>query len=419
MGNVYIERYKNKEYIVLQDKTPSLVDCNGMTIVCHLHYIDTIHNYCQYLDNVPCEIDFFLTASDSRVCKILHDEYDSKSNVTIIQKENRGRDLSSLLVTCRSFVNKYSYICFIHDKKSSDDYYAEHTESWIRNMWENILASNQFVRNIKKVFDDNPDLGLLIPPEPFSNRYSAWSSNPWGADFDITKKLANKLNLNADIDIEWPPIGLSSVFWARTDALRKLLDYEWTYDDFSEEPMPKDGTISHAIERIFPYIVQDAGYKTKTVISSEFVPELLSFAQYSAFRTSGLLREIGILNTEELEDMDVLKKILMKVKQEKRVIFLYGAGVYGVAAAKLMRMWGFEVEGFVVSNEPVEKWVENLEVFKLECILDKIKESFVIVTTIHAVTQRAIVSTLKESGIERYLVLHGKRGGFDFTLEEA
>lgn len=116
--------------------------------------------------------------------------------------------------------------------------------------------------------------------------------------------------------------------------------------------------------------------------------------------------------------MDALKKILMKVKQENRGIFLYGAGVYGIAAAKLMRMWGFGVEGFVVSKEPVEKWVENLEVYKLEYILDKIKESFVIVTTIHADTQRAIVSTLKESGIERYIVLHGKRGGFEFTLGE-
>ena len=336
----------------------------------------------------------------------------------ILKKENRGRDLSALLVTARAFVAGAKYVCFIHDKKSSESYYAEHTKSWIRNMWENILASGLYIRNIKKLFDDNPDLGLLTPPEPFSNRYSAWSSNPWGNDFDITKKLANMLNLNANIDIKWPPIGLSSTFWARTDALRRLLDYGWTYDDFPEEPMSKDGTISHAIERIFPYVVQDAGYKIKTVISSTFVPELLSFAQYSAFRTSSLLREVGILNTEELDDMDVLKEILIKATKDNRCIFLYGAGVYGVAAAKLMRLWGFGVEGFVVSEEPSKDSVENLKVYKLSNILDRIRESFVIVTTVHAHMQKEIVSNLKENDVERYIVLHGKRGGFDFTLRE-
>ena len=51
-----------------------------------------------------------------------------------------------------------------------------------------------------------------------------------------------------------------TMFWARTDALADLLGYKWKYEDFPEEPMPPDHTVSHAIERVFCLCVQNRGY---------------------------------------------------------------------------------------------------------------------------------------------------------------
>lgn len=42
--------------------------------------------------------------------------------------------------------------------------------------------------------------------------------------------------------------------------MKKLFAFNWNYTDFPEEPNQIDGTLLHAVERIYPYVVQDAGF---------------------------------------------------------------------------------------------------------------------------------------------------------------
>ena len=42
------------------------------------------------------------------------------------------------------------------------------------------------------------------------------------------------------------------MFWARTCALSPLIDVNLQWDDYPPEPVPYDGTLLHAIERLFP-----------------------------------------------------------------------------------------------------------------------------------------------------------------------
>lgn len=43
-----------------------------------------------------------------------------------------------------------------------------------------------------------------------------------------------------------------------------------TYDDFPKEPNDVDGTILHEIERLYPFVAQDAGYYTAYCITDEY-----------------------------------------------------------------------------------------------------------------------------------------------------
>jgi rhamnosyltransferase len=68
-----------------------------------------------------------------------------------------------------------------------------------------------------------------------------------------------------------------------------LFDHPWTYDDFPEEPLPIDGTVMHAIERIYSFVCQDAGYYPAIVMSDRYasleytgVRHYLSTYTYSA-----------------------------------------------------------------------------------------------------------------------------------------
>ena len=48
------------------------------------------------------------------------------------------------------------------------------------------------------------------------------------------------------------PIG--SMFWIRSSVLTKFVELGLTWDDFAPEPLPVDGTMIHAIERLFGVI---------------------------------------------------------------------------------------------------------------------------------------------------------------------
>ena len=84
-------------------------------------------------------------------------------------------------------------------------------------------------------------------------------------------KLLNRLDIHVPINKYKVPIApYGSCFWFRSDAVAKLFEYNWKYDDFPEEPLPIDGTISHAIERVYAYVAQDAGYYASTVMRDEY-----------------------------------------------------------------------------------------------------------------------------------------------------
>ena len=61
-----------------------------------------------------------------------------------------------------------------------------------------------------------------------------------------------------------------SVFWFRPKALEPLFAHGWQHSDFPPEPLPQDGTISHAIERIYPFVAQSAGYYPAVVMSKNY-----------------------------------------------------------------------------------------------------------------------------------------------------
>jgi rhamnosyltransferase len=86
-----------------------------------------------------------------------------------------------------------------------------------------------------------------------------------------TKKLSQKIGLNTDIQENKVPIApYGSCFWFRPLALKVLYDYGWDYNDFPPEPLSDDITISHAIERIHPYVVQHEGYYSAWLLSDTF-----------------------------------------------------------------------------------------------------------------------------------------------------
>jgi rhamnosyltransferase len=186
--------------------------------------------------------------------------------------ENRGREISGHFIGLKQYVKQYDYICFTHDKKT--DYHKPYMvgESFSYQCFENVLSTSAFVENIITTFQDNPRLGLLVPPIPIHSHFFSVLGNEWQANWEYVQLLAKRLKILVDIDKAKPPISpLGGVYWYKSEALKILFNANFQYEDFPEEPIKEtDGTIMHAIERVYQFAAQQAGFYTGWVIADTF-----------------------------------------------------------------------------------------------------------------------------------------------------
>lgn len=238
----------------------------------HIYFEDLIEECFHYVSNVPEYTDIFITTDEeNKKIKIENKFSKLKNKVDVKVIENRGRDVSAFLVPNREEVLKYDIACFAHDKKTKQLHPELKGEEFKYKCLENILGNKNFVNNIIDLFIKNPRLGLLSPPAPNHAEFYGNLGREWGENYDITIKLLKDLNIKSNVEKSKAPIApYGTMFWFRPKAMKKLLEKTWVYKDFPKEPNKIDGTILHAIERAYPFVVQEAGFYSANVLNEEF-----------------------------------------------------------------------------------------------------------------------------------------------------
>ncbi|MGN0497181.1 MAG: rhamnan synthesis F family protein [Lachnospiraceae bacterium] len=384
MKNIYdIRKEKNLIYIFQEHEENITVSDDILKrscVVINLYYEESIDTCMAYIEHIPRNIDVFIFSSNEEVITSIRRL--NQSNVTVIQKDNRGRDVSALLVAFHPYYDKYEYICFLHDKKGKNEKTLSDTNAWLKNIWSNLLFSENYIYSVLNMFLDDKNIGIAVPPEPFGEYVTAWYSDAWENNFDNCVMLAQSLNLVCELNEEKSPMAISTAFWARTDAIKKIFEKHWTYDDFQEEPMPNDGTISHAIERIWGYLAQDAGYDIVTIMNKDYVIWELLNVQDASKQMFKLLKEK--LYVHDLYEIVTFEDRLDKLKdfmEKNQFIYLYGAGKYGRDLLRMMRLFDLEPDGFCVTELQDEtKEIDGLKVFGLSEVV-VIENAGIIVST--------------------------------------
>ena len=410
--NVYqIVRKKGLNCILpssIRTNTDRIYPLNEIGIFMHLYYREDMDYYLSFLKRIPFGVHSYISVSDKNMREKIENfiKQEKIFECHIVDKENRGRDISALLVTFREEILKYQYACFVHDKKAKghNENVLRETWQWIDGMWNNMLASQAYILNIIDLMESNENLGLLVPPEMSGIWCNHAYSDMWKIDFDNTLKLAKCLQLDCNIDIQYPPTTIGTVFWCRTDALKKLFLKMWRYTDFMEEPLPVSGTLGHAVERILAYVAQDAGFDTAYVMS-------VDFAQTYIFQLKDTLREayknlndVGIYSLARRELYSVQKeKIIAYIRQHQKVYF-YGAGYFAKECFNIATQTGKKPDAFLVSRE-VEEGEEYLGVPVYSFDKIEIDEKTGILITIGATCQEEVVSVLKKRGIKNFMTI--------------
>ncbi len=244
-----------------------------VALIMHLYFEDLLDESYYYVSSMPPQSDIYITTDSEEKRQAILEKFKdlpcNKLEVRLVK--NRGRDVSALMVGTKDIVMDYDLVCFAHDKKTGQVTPGTVGASFGYKCFENTLSNQAYVSNVINTFIENPRLGLLSPPEPNHGDFFPTIGMEWGANYEVTKQLADDLGLTVPISGDKPPIApFGSMFWFRPKAMKPLYDKDWEYEDFPEEPLGFDGTISHAIERIRPYIVQQSGYYPAIGMTDKF-----------------------------------------------------------------------------------------------------------------------------------------------------
>ena len=262
------------EYVLPDKVVEKKVQPAGTALAIHLYYEDKI-DYCyHYAKSMPDNADIYITTdSESKRKKILQRFAGvNRGKLSVFVIPNRGRDVSSLLTGLAPYLRNYDYVCFVHDKKGVHTKPYIIGESFEYKCFENTLGSKDLVENIISTFQDNPRLGILAPPPPSHSNYYYTIGNEWGMNFENTVSLAKDLGINVKMEKDKPPVApLGTMFWFRPQALSILFDRKYGYEDYPKEPIPLgDGSMLHAVERLYPFAAQQKGYYSAWALSTTF-----------------------------------------------------------------------------------------------------------------------------------------------------
>lgn len=155
---------------------------------------------------------------------------------------NRGRDIAAMLVGWRDEILNYDILVHCHTKLSPYTNSSFGTE-WRRGMINGCFPSNSQCYNFLNILSLRKS-GFIMP---WPHRHVAHNVN-WGGNYSRTESLMMHMGypIKRHTLLQFPA---GSFFWARVDALRPLFDLKLHWSDFSTEPLPRDGTLAHALER--------------------------------------------------------------------------------------------------------------------------------------------------------------------------
>ena len=218
----------------------------------HAHYDELFPELLKRLEQNRVRPALLVSATSERVCRAVENHLEGYAGDTIDLRivPNRGRDIGPFLTEFGSVLDRYDVVGHLHTKKTSDLKDAAIGRSWYEFLQENLLGGVAPMADlILGKMASSPALGMVFPDDP--------NVVGWGLNLRFATALVPGLLREVPREMFFP---IGTMFWARPGALRRLLDLGLDWKDYPEEPLPYDGSVLHALERLFGVVTSFEGY---------------------------------------------------------------------------------------------------------------------------------------------------------------
>lgn len=249
---------KTHSVVMLGKARPQLSESLRVALHLHLHFSELAGEFARRLSLSKVPVDIFATVTSAKGAQAVESAFSDYGGGTVqtLLVENRGRDIGPFFVHLRKPLSSYDIVGHLHGKRSLDC--GEGFGSrWLNFLLDTLIGNdNRVLAQIIHKFEKQADLGLIFPEDA--------NNVGWTENRSIAEELAQRTNPKLQLP-DHPFFPLGTMFWARHEALRPLWNANLTHNEMPLEPLPYDGTILHALERMLPTACQAVGLNWQTV----------------------------------------------------------------------------------------------------------------------------------------------------------
>ncbi|MCF8367144.1 MAG: hypothetical protein K9H16_15245 [Bacteroidales bacterium] len=237
-------RFNDPYQIMLNNPLAATGEIKSLAVVVHVFYPDIFNEIMEHLSKVShCKMHLYLTGEVNYLEKINPSFQQKFETIVFHNCPNRGRDILPFLMVLPKVINDgHQVVLKLHTKGSN---HLNRRDHWRKHLFANLIGDGAVSRALK-IFASNKHIGMVGPAGnilPMLNYY--------GSNAEIVRELSHKLGVN-DEELRDLNFVAGSMFYARIEALLPLMKLDLGKENFEDEAGQKDGTLAHAVERLFP-----------------------------------------------------------------------------------------------------------------------------------------------------------------------
>jgi len=225
--------------------------------------------YQRFLREIPVKLDVILCGTKENCEKVHNMEALIGKTVREYVYETEGYLQMILKTSIQIQRKRYQYVGILHmtEIESTEQPYSNEV-SWQYSDWENLLHNGHTVENLLQTFEENPRMGMCIPPLPEFGRVFAKIGDGWGRIYgQVCEKLHERGVFVSTNSGEYPLAPWGGSFWMKGELFGNLRDYLREEDE-------KEFML------MLPFLVQQMGYYTGICYSDSWAPVAVTNQDY-------------------------------------------------------------------------------------------------------------------------------------------
>ncbi|OIQ90350.1 rhamnan synthesis protein F [mine drainage metagenome] len=237
----------------------------AFAILVHAFYEDVWQSIADRIATIKTPVDLYVTVPESG-------EFDTIAAVIVmrfpaahvLRVPNRGRDVAPFLTAMEAFdLYRYDTVLKLHTKRSR--HLLHDGARWANDLFRSLIGDEATVDAALRIFRQFPAIGMIYP-----NFVKTPISTELIPNLKWLDLLLPRIG-REQRDVAGWEFAAGTMFWFRGAAMKPLRELRITIDDFEPENGQINGTLAHALERIFPQLIYRSG---QLIVTADGIAEV-------------------------------------------------------------------------------------------------------------------------------------------------